>query len=261
MYLQDDMGYKRSRQERRFPGLPGRGERSLAALIPARRTADAELAVSPQFCPVPDRGAAPERQGREPCFFREPVARCVTGKENIIKAGNTMAHILRLAGIEEESIVDGPGLRMTVFVQGCLLGCPGCQNPQTHDLNGGTEAAAEDILEKFCADPLLAGITFSGGEPFLQPEPLLWLAREVHARGRNVMSFSGYTFEQLMEKSLKNPPIRGLLDELDALVDGPYIEKLRNIDLLYRGSENQRYLKRADLDRLREAWLAGHGVR
>ena len=82
-----------------------------------------------------------------------------------------MAHILRLAGIEEESIVDGPGLRMTVFVQGCLLGCPGCQNPQTHDLNGGTEAAAEDILEKFCADPLLAGITFSGGEPFLQPEP------------------------------------------------------------------------------------------
>ena len=94
-----------------------------------------------------------------------------------------MAHILRLAGIEEESIVDGPGLRMTVFVQGCLLGCPGCQNPQTHDLNGGTGSAAEDILEKFCADPLLAGITFSGGEPFLQPEPLLWLAREVHARG------------------------------------------------------------------------------
>ena len=172
-----------------------------------------------------------------------------------------MAHILRLAGIEEESIVDGPGLRMTVFVQGCLLGCPGCQNPQTHVLNGGTEAAAEDILEKFCADPLLAGITFSGGEPFLQPEPLLWLAREVHARGRNVMSFSGYTFEQLMEKSLKNPHISGLLDELDALVDGPYIEKLRNIDLLYRGSENQRYLKRADLDRLREEWLAGHGTR
>lgn len=75
------------------------------------------------------------------------------------------------------------------------------------------------------------------------------------------MSFSGYTFEQLMEKSLKNPHISGLLDELDALVDGPYIEKLRNIDLLYRGSENQRYLKRADLDRLREEWLAGHGTR
>lgn len=169
-----------------------------------------------------------------------------------------MAHTLRLAGIEEESIVDGPGLRMTVFVQGCLLDCPGCQNPQTHDLSGGEPAEAEDILEKFCSDPLLAGVTFSGGEPFLQPEPLLWLARQVHARGKNVMSFSGYTFEQLMEKGQENPSILSLLDELDALVDGPYVEKLRNIDLLYRGSSNQRYLKRDDLDRLKAAWQGAH---
>ena len=239
MYLQGDMGYKRAGRRDVSPAYPAAG--SGAWLFSFRR-------------------AGRRMRPRQPALS-SALSRTEASRQNIIKAENTMAHILRLAGIEEESIVDGPGLRMTVFVQGCLLGCPGCQNPQTHDLNGGTEAAAEDILEKFCADPLLAGITFSGGEPFLQPEPLRWLAREVHARGRNVMSFSGYTFEQLMEKSLKNPPIRGLLDELDALVDGPYIEKLRNIDLLYRGSENQRYLKRADLDRLREAWLAGHGVR
>lgn len=167
-------------------------------------------------------------------------------------------HMLKVAGIVDESIVDGPGLRMAVFVQGCFKDCPGCQNPQTHDVNGGSLMEAEDILARFDENPLLAGITFSGGEPFLQSESLLWLAQQVHARGKNVMSFSGYTFEQLMEKGQENPFILRLLDELDALVDGPYIERLRSVDLLYRGSSNQRYLKRDDLDRLREKWVTKH---
>lgn len=163
-------------------------------------------------------------------------------------------HMLRLAGIVEESIVDGPGLRMTVFVQGCHQDCPGCQNPETHAMDGGTWKSAEDVLNLFKADPLLQGITFSGGEPFLQPVPLLWLAKHVHALGKDVVSFSGYTLEQLLLMGQQKHAILGLIDELDALVDGQYIEKLRSIDLLYRGSSNQRYLKRPDINRLRCEW-------
>lgn len=163
-------------------------------------------------------------------------------------------HMLRLAGIIEESIVDGPGLRMTVFVQGCHQDCPGCQNPETHAMNGGTWKSAEDVLNLFKADPLLCGITFSGGEPFLQPAPLLWLAKHVHALGKNVISFSGYTLGQLLLMGTQKRAILELIDELDALVDGPYIQSLRSIDLLYRGSSNQRYLERADIKRLRSEW-------
>ena len=165
---------------------------------------------------------------------------------------------LRIAGIEEDSIVDGPGLRMTVFTQGCLLHCKGCHNPQTHALDQGTLTTAEDLLAQFCSDPLLSGITFSGGEPFLQPEPLLWLAREVHRLGKNVMSFSGYTLEELMAKGLERPAITDLVNELDYLVDGPYVEELRNLELEYRGSSNQRYLSRDEIQRLVRLWQEKH---
>ena len=161
---------------------------------------------------------------------------------------------IRVAGIMDESIVDGPGLRFTVFVQGCTTNCPGCQNPQTHALDGGELMRTEDILARFLADPLLSGITFSGGEPFLQPEPLLWLARRVHEAGRDVMSYSGFTYEALLERGLQDPATDMLLRELDALVDGPYVEGLRDLDLEFRGSSNQRYLRRNDLVRLRAEW-------
>lgn len=163
-------------------------------------------------------------------------------------------NMLRLAGIVEESIVDGPGLRMTVFVQGCHQDCPGCQNPETHPMNGGEWKDAEDVLELFKSNPLLQGITFSGGEPFLQPAVLAWLAMQVHALGKDVISFSGYTLEQLLDMSLQHSAILDLLDQLDALVDGPYIEALKSMDLLYRGSSNQRYLKWDDIMRLRCEW-------
>ena len=116
-----------------------------------------------------------------------------------------------------------------------------------------------EILAKIAEDPLLKGVTFSGGEPFLQPAPLVWLAREVHARDLDVMAFSGYTCEELFELGRRNPAAAELLDELDYLVDGPFVEQLKDLELEFRGSSNQRFLKRHDIAMLRKAWLAGAG--
>ena len=148
---------------------------------------------------------------------------------------------LRVAGILEESIVDGPGLRFVLFLQGCRTHCKGCQNPQTWDFDGGTPVSAEDILARIQCDPLVHGITFSGGEPFEQAQALLPLAAELKRRGYHLMAFSGYTFEQLLPK----PGCRELLSLLDLLVDGPFIEEEKSLELRFRGSRNQRILNLA----------------
>ena len=145
---------------------------------------------------------------------------------------------LRVAGMIEESIVDGPGLRFVLFLQGCHMHCPGCQNPQTWDFEGGTPVVAQDILSRIQGDPLVHGITFSGGEPFEQAEALVPLAAELKLRGYHLMAFSGYTFEQLVQK----PECRGLLPLLDLLVDGPFLEEQKSLELRFRGSRNQRIL-------------------
>lgn len=156
---------------------------------------------------------------------------------------------LRVNGIVEESVVDGPGLRYVVFTQGCLHRCPGCHNPQTHDPEGGYPVRIAELREQFCRNPLLAGITFSGGEPFMQPAPLCALAEAVQACGKNVMVYSGYTLEQLKTLAATSAAVQRLLHLADILVDGPYIEELRDLDLLFRGSGNQRLLTREDLRR------------
>ena len=145
---------------------------------------------------------------------------------------------VNVAGIEPESIVDGPGFRYAVFVQGCPHHCPGCHNPATHPFEGGTPMEVEELFRQFQRDPLLKGVTLSGGEPFCQAGPLVELARLVHGAGRDVVTYTGYTFEELAAS--QDPDIRALLGETDLLVDGPYLEGERNIDLLFRGSENQR---------------------
>lgn len=160
---------------------------------------------------------------------------------------------LRVSGIVEESVVDGPGVRFVVFTQGCEHHCPGCHNPHTHALDGGTMMETDAILARFDEDPLLSGITFSGGEPFLQPEPLAVLAEAVHARGKEVMIYSGFTFEQLLDRGEKEPAVRRLLEQADWLVDGPYVASRRNLELDFRGSDNQRLLNREAMRRLREA--------
>ena len=149
---------------------------------------------------------------------------------------------LKVSGIIEESIVDGPGLRFTIFTQGCPHRCPGCHNPQTHDFDGGKWMTVEELIGMFDADPLLAGMTFSGGEPFCQPAPLLLLARLVKARGKSVVIYSGYTIEALMEMAAGNKAIDELLSLCDLLIDGPFIEQYKDLDLLLRGSSNQRIL-------------------
>ena len=149
---------------------------------------------------------------------------------------------LRLAGVVRESIVDGPGLRLTVFVQGCPHRCPGCHNPETHDPNGGYDGNIERILEAVDANPLLAGVTLSGGEPIAQAEALLPLAHAVRDRGKDLVLFTGYTFEQLMEMGKTRPAIPELLGMCRLLIDGPFLLAQRDLTLTFRGSRNQRLL-------------------
>lgn len=149
---------------------------------------------------------------------------------------------LNIAGIVDDSIVDGDGCRLTVFVQGCHRYCHGCQNPETQPMEGGRHLDTADILAKVKANPLLAGITFSGGEPFLQPAPLAALARAVHALGLDVWSYSGFTLDELLARAEKDKATAALLNEIDVLVDGPYEEAERDLTLHFRGSRNQRVI-------------------
>lgn len=149
---------------------------------------------------------------------------------------------LRIAGIVRESIVDGPGIRFTIFCQGCPHKCEGCHNMQTHDFEGGQDCSLEKIYDAICENPLLAGVTFSGGEPFSQPGPLADLAVMVKEKGLNVYSYSGWTFEQLLKKAENEPDVKRLLENIDVLIDGPFILAQRDLSLLYRGSSNQRLI-------------------
>lgn len=147
---------------------------------------------------------------------------------------------MRIAGTVQDSIVDGPGFRFTVFTQGCSHHCPGCHNPQTHDPSGGTEHTVEELLERMRSNPLTDGLTLSGGEPFEQPEECLLLARGAHESGLNVWSYTGYLFEFLRDQGTEAQ--KALLRELDVLVDGPFLLEQRTLSLPWRGSRNQRVI-------------------
>ena len=147
---------------------------------------------------------------------------------------------ISLSGVTGDAIVDGPGLRLTIFTQGCLHHCPGCHNPQTHDPEGGSWADTEDILAAAAENPLLDGITLSGGDPFLQPVPCLALAEGAHKIGLNVWTYTGYTWEALWEENA--PEKIALLKETDVLVDGPFLLAERSLELRFCGSRNQRLI-------------------
>lgn len=156
--------------------------------------------------------------------------------------------VLRMCGIERESIVDGPGFRYVVFVQGCPHRCPGCHNPESHDFDAGQDMTVQEIFEEFKQNEHLHGITLSGGEPFCQAPALVELVKLVRGLGKDVMAFSGWTYEELLAKN--DPAVNELLDLTDILVDGRYEEAERNLTLVYRGSENQRVI---DMKKTREA--------
>ena len=159
-----------------------------------------------------------------------------------------------MCGIEPESIVDGPGFRYVVFVQGCPHRCPGCHNPESHDFDGGYDITVGEVFEQIMANPNLRGVTFSGGEPFEQTEALLELARLVKGAGLTLMSYTGYTLEELEARHAAATD--ELLSLLDILVDGRFVESLRNLTLIYRGSENQRVI---DMNKTRKARENGNG--
>lgn len=147
---------------------------------------------------------------------------------------------LRIAGTVGESIVDGPGIRYVVFTQGCPHHCPGCHNPETHGFDGGREVGTDTLLADIRRNPLVSGVTFSGGEPFAQAGALLPLAEALRADGRHLMAYTGYTLEELLESP--DGAVQALLRTLDLLVDGRFVQEQRSLELRFRGSANQRVL-------------------
>ena len=147
--------------------------------------------------------------------------------------------MLNLSGIVSDSIVDGPGIRTTIFSQGCPHHCPGCHNPETWDFGGGTDMEEERLVEIVRSNPLCRGVTFSGGEPFAQPAGFAKLARLLKEKGYEVASYTGYTFEQLLKGSADQ---RALLESIDVLIDGPFLLAEKSLEVPFRGSKNQRIL-------------------
>ena len=147
---------------------------------------------------------------------------------------------MKIFGLVQDSIVDGPGFRFSCFVQGCPHHCPGCHNPESHDPSGGKELSVEEVARQMLGNPLTDGLTLSGGEPFAQSEDCLALAKIAHANKLNVWSYSGWTFEHLRDHGTDAQ--KALLQELDVLVDGPFLLAERTLSLPWRGSRNQRVI-------------------
>ncbi|MCI8367770.1 MAG: anaerobic ribonucleoside-triphosphate reductase activating protein [Eggerthellaceae bacterium] len=150
--------------------------------------------------------------------------------------------IVRVFGTAQDSIVDGPGLRYALFVQGCSHHCEGCHNAKSWPDEGGTEMTLQQILDQIHGNGLVRSVTLSGGEPFEQPEALAALAAQLREEGYNLWSYSGYTFEQLQALTAERPAVGELLAQLDVLVDGRFEKDKKSLGLLYRGSANQRLI-------------------
>ena len=148
---------------------------------------------------------------------------------------------LRIAGTVNDSIVDGPGIRFAIFVQGCPHNCEGCHNPQTHDFSGGEETDTDSLLKRIEGNPLLDGVTFSGGEPFCQAQALAYLGRQIKSLGLNVITYTGYEFEELYANREQNG-WGELLEVTDYLIDGEFILAKKDWEIKFRGSSNQRYI-------------------
>lgn len=145
---------------------------------------------------------------------------------------------IRIADIVQESFVDGPGIRFTIFAQGCSHKCKGCQNPKTHDYNAGRLVEVSDIIQLIESDPLIDGVSFSGGEPFDQALSFWELACKIKEKGLSIIVWSGYTYEQILQR----PDMYQLLSVIDYLVDGEFQIDKRSLNLKWKGSYNQRLI-------------------
>lgn len=145
---------------------------------------------------------------------------------------------IRILDILEETMADGPGLRTSLYCAGCRHHCPGCHNPQSWDMNGGHEAEVDELLEVILSDEF-SNVTFSGGDPFYQAEAFTELARKIKERSsKTIWCYTGFTYEEILD----DPTMSAMLEYIDVLVDGPFISSLRDPELLFRGSSNQRII-------------------
>lgn len=152
--------------------------------------------------------------------------------------------MIRIAGIENDSITDGEGLRIVFFFQGCDKNCDGCQNPDLLPVHKGKEVSLDYLKKKIDDNPIIDGVTFSGGEPLIQAKELLPLADYVNEKGLSLWIYTGDVFEDIIEKKIDDSDVKiELLKKADVIVDGPYEKDKRDLTLLFRGSTNQRLLK------------------
>lgn len=145
---------------------------------------------------------------------------------------------VKIAGAKRHSSVNGPGVRYVLFMQGCSHQCPGCQNPETHDIEAGEEMTVQEVIDDILSTRYLDGLTLSGGDPLLQPKASLEIAKNAKETGLNVWLYTGWTFEQIMAGKAGREA-KEVLSFIDVLVDGPFVEALRSEDVLWRGSTNQ----------------------
>lgn len=154
-----------------------------------------------------------------------------------------MINNIRLAGIVEESIVDGPGIRIAIFMQGCLHQCYKCHNPLTWDLNGGKLYTFDQIKSVIASNHFTDGVTITGGDPFYQVDQLEYLLKMIKDEfNLNIIVYTGFLYEEIIEKAQKDKRYMNILKHIDILVDGPYIDEKRDLSLLHRGSSNQRVI-------------------
>lgn len=149
---------------------------------------------------------------------------------------------VRLAGLTPESVVDGLGLRFVVWAQGCRHHCPGCHSPHTWDFAGGRLCDMDEIIDQIARNPLLKGVTLSGGDPLEQAGKFAYLAGEIKKRGLDVWCYTGYTFEQIVQDMAGREGWREFLEHIDVLVDGRFEQEQRDLNLAFRGSRNQRII-------------------
>jgi len=149
---------------------------------------------------------------------------------------------IRIAGIVNDSIVDGPGIRLAVFTQGCAHNCPGCHNPETHDFSKGYDEDIDKIIKMALQNPLLSGVTLTGGDPLYQIDACLELAYKLSGHGLSLIVYTGFTWEEIMKPRKENENLDRLLHEVDYIIDGPFHLEERDISLRFRGSTNQRII-------------------
>lgn len=153
-----------------------------------------------------------------------------------------MNKTVQLAGIIHESLTNGPGMRRVLFAQGCRHNCKGCFNSHTHNFNGGQTFNIDNIVTDIKKNPLIKGVTFSGGDPIEQAEAFSLIAKEVRKLNKNVWCYTGYTFEEILKNSEKDSALKELIKNIDVLVDGKFDISKKDDGLKYRGSSNQRII-------------------